>query len=303
MEYPVTVNGAPLDTWAYDVTTRTGWHSSPGVRGVSVEAAHVDGVLVPDRRTPLEPGQIALSMWVRGRTWAEYVANLDSLKAIFSTQRGPVAVTMDVGDWQVRTCQARTVASWAPSHKSPLHAEFTVVMEIPAGVWTSADYHLRRQGSVTAATPVLVDCGDPTATVTDSLLLMWDAGATARRWTIRDATDPDGREWARLTLPATVSTSRSLMWDFRRWRVTEIGRPSVDAIDAAWFASPPEGYLADHTDRVQRNGPMTGSGLLTLDPGGPLAPRQPGVTIEATNVSGTPVSVPAVWLAVRPTWL
>lgn len=305
MQHPVTVNGASLDQWAYQITTRNGWQSTPGVRAVSVEAAHVDGVLVPDRRAPLEPGQFAVSMFVRGSSWPEYLANLDTLRAIFGTQRGTVEVTMDTGDGTMRVCQARTVASWTPEHINPLIARFTVVMEIPSGVWTSPGYYLAAGTAIDITEPVTVECWDPTATITDAQLLLRDPGA-AVRWTLSDAsvdTMEAQRIWLRLALPAPVAADRSLLFDLGGWSVIEVSRPDAVDVDEDWFTGS-HVALADHTSIVTRNGPMFGGSLLPLESGtGPLPPRQPGIRLDSIDADDIPTYAAAVVLAVRPAWL
>lgn len=305
MEHPITVNGASLDEWAYKITTRNGWQSTPGVRAVSVEAAHHDGVLVPDRRAPLEPGQFAVSMFVRGETWPEYLSNLDTLRAIFSTQRGTVEVTMDAGDGVVRICRARTIASWTPEHVNPLLARFTVVMEIPSGVWTSPGYYITSAESVDVTDAIAVDCWDPTATVTDAVLLVRDPGM-AVRWTLSDAsvdTLEAQRIWVGLTLGSPVPSDRSLLFDLCRWRVIEIARPAAGDVDEAWFDTA-RIATTDYTNTIVRNGPMFGAALLPLEPGtGPLPPRRPAIRLDSIDADDIPTFAPSVTLAVRPAWL
>lgn len=305
MQHPVTVAGASLDQWAYQITTRNGWQSTPGVRAVSVEAAHVDGVLVPDRRAPLEPGQFAVSMFVRGSSWPEYLANLDTLRAIFGTQRGPVEVTMDTGDGTMRVCQARTVASWTPEHINPLIARFTVVMEIPSGVWTSPGYYLRAGVNVNVTTPLAVDCWDPTATVTDAQLLIRDPGGAVDFWLSDASVSPleAQRIWVRLTLPTVVAADKSLLFNLGAWQVLLIDRPDLADVDEAWF-DVTRYSLTDYTSLLQRNGPMFGTSLLPLEPGaGPLPPRQPALRLDVNDADVLPTSVPSAVLAVRPAWL
>ena len=233
MQYPITVDGVRLDSVAYSVTTRNGWQSTPGLRAASVEAAHVDGVLVPDRAAPLEPGQIALSMFVRGSDWPEYVYNLDTLKRLFSTPRGTVEVTMDTGD-QVRVCQARTVASWQPEHINPLHARFTVIMEIPSGVWTTARYAVQRASIVGANKPVRVVCGDPTAKVTDAQVLIHKPATGVEWWLADGNVSPleQQRIWCRFSYTAPLPAGRSILVNLGQWRVSVITQPDVADVDS-----------------------------------------------------------------------
>jgi hypothetical protein len=303
MQYPITVDGVPLDSLAYKITTRNGWQSTPGLRAASVEAAHTDGVLVPDRAAPLEPGQVAFSMFVRGNDWPEYVANLDTLKRLFSTPRGTIPVTMDTGE-VVRVCQARTVASWQPEHVNPLHSRFTVVMEIPSGVWTTADYELRRYQAVSVTTPLAVDCWDPTAKLTDVQILIRDPGA-AVEWTLSDAgvdTIERQRIWLQISAPAPLAADRSLLIDLGQWSATTIARPAAVDVDAAWFDTP-KVTVTDLTGSIVRNGPMFGRSLLPLEPGGVLPPRVPAVSLDPVDGDDLPTSSPDVHVAMRPAWL
>lgn len=305
MQYPITVNGVALDDWAHNVTTRNGWQSSPGLRAASVEAAHTDGVLVPDRAAPIEPGQITLSMFVRGRDWAEYVANLDTLKRLFSTPRGTVEVTMDTGD-VVRVCQARTVASWQPEHVNPLHARFTVVMEIPSGVWTTADYSIKRATIAAVTTPIPVMCDDPTAKIGDAKVLIHKP-ATGIEWTLSDGNvDPveQQRIWVSFSYAEPLASDRSILVDLGQWKVSVIARPDIGDVDAAWFAAE-HTALVDLTSSVVRSGPMFGRSLLPLEPGaGPLPPREPSVRIDGVDDDGLPLyTIEDVVVAVKPAWL
>ena len=304
MQYPITVDGVKLDNLAYKVTTRNGWQSTPGLRAASVEAAHVDGVLVPDRVAPLEPGQIALSMFVKGRDWPEYVYNLDTLKRLFSTPRGTVEVTMDTGDG-VRVCQARTVASWQPEHVNPLHARFTVVMEIPSGVWTTARYVVKRGLDVSSERPIGVVCGDPTARITDTQVLIHKPG-TGIDWLLSDGNvDPveQQRIWLRFNFAEPLPANRSILVNLGQWSVSVIAQPDLADVDPDWFAGT-RPVLEDLTPSLVRNGPMFGRSLLPLEPGGPLPPREPAVRVDAVDDDGLPlISILDVFAAVKPAWL
>lgn len=297
----ITVQGVALSSLAYGISTRTGWRSSPGVRAAEITAANADGVIVPDRRAPLEPGQFGLSMWVRGRTFAEFTSNLDTLMVVFSTQSGTVPVTMDVDQGVTRVCQARTVASWSVDHVAPLHAQFNVVMEIPAGAWTSEDYYTR---AASFAGEVRVLCDDPTALVTDSQLLMRDTGSAVDLIVYDVSVDltESQRVFARLVLDEPLVEGRSLLWDLGGWRVVEIAQPDAEDVTPAWFDASPA-VLVDHTADVYRQGPMWGRALLPLQPGGIVPPRDPGVGVIATDADTIPTTVPGVTLAVRPRWL
>lgn len=304
MRYPVTVNGVALDNWAYQVTSRNGWQSTPGLRAVSIEAANTDGVLVPDRAAPIEAGQVTFSMFVRGADFEEYTANLDTLKRIFATQRGTVEVTMDTGG-VVRVCQARTVASWQPEHVNPLMARFTVVMEIPAGVWTTADYAIRRETVASVTEPIAVMCDDPTGKITDAKVLIHDPG-NGIDWTLSDGnvdTIERQRLWVGFSYDEPLASDRSILADLGQWQVSVIARPDIADVDAAWFAED-HGVITDLTGSIVRSGPMFGRSLLPLEPGGPLPPRMPSLRIDGVDDDGLPLyTISNVVVAVRPAWL
>lgn len=300
----VTVNGVSLSSVAYGVSTRTGWRSAPGIRAQQIAPSNVDGVLVPDRRAPLEPGQIGLSMWVRGRTFAEFTAALDTLMRVFSTQRGTVPVTMEIEPGVTRVCEARTVAAWSVDHKSPLHAEFQAVMEIPGGAWTTEGYAIGRRTTFGSDVPLSVVCDDPTAIITDAVLLIRDPG-TAVDITVSDAavdTLEAQRVFVRLLLDDPVPSNRSLIFDLGAWQVYECVRPDADDVTAAWFDDLPTA-TTDYTADAYRQGPMWGRTLLALEPGGIAAPREPGVRVDGVDGDTIPVPTPDATLAVRPRWL
>ena len=304
MQFPVTVDGVDLSTVAWDVVTRTGWRSMPGVRAATIEAGTADGVLVPDRRAPLQAGQIAFSMWVQGDTFATFTRNLDTLMGLFATQRGCVPITMDCGDAGMRVTQARTLATITPEHVNPGHAKFTAVMEIPSGKWQAPARTVAHFTNVDVTSPTQVACGDPTAEITDTIVLIRDPG-TAVRWWLWDANTPStvaARLRLALDLPAPIASNRSLVFDLGAWRVYEIARPA-SAPAPAWFDSIPTPTV-DHTAQVQRFGPMFGDCLLPLLPGAtPLPPRTPGIKLDPVDGGGLPTTCPHVSVALRGAWL
>ena len=295
------VDGVPLSSLAFDVSTRSGWRSFPGIRATSITASNTDGVLVPSRRAPLEPGQLTVSMWVRGVDYADFTARVDTLMATFTTPRDTITVEMetDVGDWRV--ARARTVASWAVDHISPLHANIKVVLELVDGAWTAPEYSSATRTDFNVTEPLTVLCGDPTTTITDALLLIRDPGR-AVSITIYDAavsTVDAERIFARLDLEAPLASDRSLFFDLGQWKVGEVARPS--SVTVEWFDFPPP-LIVEHD--VFRAGPMFGRTLLPLEPGSrPQPPRTPGVRIDIVDDDGIPVATREATLAVKPRWL
>ena len=305
MRNPVTVDGVELDDVCYAVTTRTGWRTSPAVRASQIQTATGDGVLVPERRAPLQPGQVSLTMWVRGSDYSELTAVLDMLFALFNTQRGPVPVTIDVGGGQVRTAMARTIATITPDHSAPLHAKLTAVMEIPSGRWEAADYYVSAWEYADADEALTVICGDPTAEIVDHQLLLRVPG-TGIVFTVWDGnvdTAATRRIWAELRLTAPIASGRSLLFDFGRWTCHEIARPTLAGADADWFTSPPA-VLVDHTAHILRQGPMYGGCLLPLLPGAAgRPPRAPALGVDAIDDDDLPTAITSAVWAVRPAWL
>jgi len=301
MEYPVTVDGVELSSVAWGVSTRTGWRMSPAVRASQVVTANGDGVLPSSRRAPLEAGQISLQMWVQGSDFADFTRKLDTLFAVFSTQRGLVPITLDVGNGIVRRAMGRTLASISPEHISPTHAKLTAVMEIPSGRWEAEDYTVAKALNVTSTTTLSPLCGDPTAEITDHVLLI-RSGGTAVQYTVHDA--GTSTISVQVRIPAPFSGGRSLLFDFANWRVYEISpRPDWADLTPEWFADLPA-VLTDRTAQVLRSGPMYGRSLLPVLPGeSSVPPRRPALGVSAIDSSGLAVTLPSVAWAVRAAWI
>lgn len=305
MEPTLTVNGVSLDGLGYNVTSRTGWRSFPGVRATTIATSNADGVLVPNRRAPLEPGTLNLSMYVTGENYVEFTERIDTLMAVFSTPDGtvPVELNLDPEEGLIRTCQARTLAAWAVGHEGPLQADFSVVMEIPSGTWTTTGYAIARR--VNFGDPLFVECQNPTYSITDSILLIRDPNIIVD-FTVTD-THSDFeygyRPSVSLLLASPVPSNRSLLFDFGRWSAGLIARPDVDEVDEGWFDNLPV-YQTDLTSSLVRRGPMYGGSLLSLKPGEtPLVPRIPGVHIDGVDGAGIPDPISDATLAVKPRWV
>lgn len=304
----VTVAGVPLASAAYRVASRTGWRSFPGTRNTSISASNTDGVLLPGRQAPLEPGALGLSLWVRGRDYAEFTAHVDTLMALFATQRGTVEVRLATDEWNgvERVCQARTASQWAVDHISPLHAQFQVIMEIPSGTWTSPDYYVTTREPYTFANgPIPLECGDPSAPPTDIKVLLADPLAIDHvgLWDGYDEDQLGNGDSATLDLVSPLPSTSSILVDLGEWRAYEIQRPTLAQATPEWFDG---AYvvLNDLTVDLDRRGPMFGRAMLPLQLGSALPPRTPKLTVLASGAPGSPyANLPEVAVAIRPRWL
>lgn len=304
MEPTLKVNGVPLDGLGFDVITRTGWRSFPGFRATTIATSNADGVLVPNRRAPLQPGALNLAIYVTGKNYVEFTERIDTIMSIFATPNGtvPVEMNLDPEEGYIRVCEARTLAAWTVNHEGPNQADVNVVMEIPAGTWTTTDYFVTREQNVLVDDLIQVECWNPTYTITDSLLLIRDPG-TARYITMNDEGDDTiNRPVVSLNLQADVASNRSILVNFGQWTAGLISRPDADDVTEEWFADPPL-YTLDLTSRLVHSGPMYGQSILTFQPGAtPLVPRMPSLIIDAVDELYVTTALPDVFFAVKPRW-
>lgn len=307
MPASITVAGVPLDSFAYKVATRSGWRANPGVRSTSITASNVDGVIVPSRRAPLEPGAIGLSLWVRGRNYAEFTEHVDTLMSLFTVQDETFEVRLltDAEYGIERICQARPSTQWVVEHLSPLHATFNVVLEIPSGTWTSTRYYVNTARPHYTSAPMALECGDPSISPTDIKILLRDP-LDALDFTFHDGNatiEEYDRENVSLSLPSAIPSTSSLLLDFGSWHAYEVPRPSPSEVTADYFELKPN-ILTDYSADLRRRGPMFGTALMPLRVGAALPPRTPRLWMSIVPDDTVPYGiVPDVSVALRPRWI
>lgn len=143
--HPITVDGVRLDTLAYNITTRTGWDVSAGVRGSNqVVPGRTGELYVPGKRR--EAGKMVLSMVIMGtdadgvrpvdgNAYVQYRRNLDQLKLLFGKTHGLLDVQHSLGALGTRQAYCEVKKSLDPEMMGRNTGEMVVLLENPATYW------------------------------------------------------------------------------------------------------------------------------------------------------------------------
>jgi hypothetical protein len=143
----VIIDGIRLDSFAYSITSRTGWESTPGLTGGNIRVPGRDGEIwqAKDYGT----GQIVLDLFVQGTnadgaipagSTAEktFRANIDALLATFSKRSGLLTVDKEIEDGSVRRNFAEVGSVIQPDYlDGNTVATFTVELIFPDPLWKS----------------------------------------------------------------------------------------------------------------------------------------------------------------------
>lgn len=121
------VDGVPLNTYAYNISTLTGRTATTGLRGEDQEQAYRQGRSF--RSKVADSRSITLSMWVQGfdpevanpnaSSTAQFWSNLNMLKRLFFTPRRQIALTrrwVDLGGAHTATAMGQVISPIQPSH-------------------------------------------------------------------------------------------------------------------------------------------------------------------------------------------
>lgn len=143
--HQITVDGNRLDTYAYNIVTKTGWDLSQTARGGNQEVPGLDGALwTPNKRE--SEGRFALKMWVQGSDvdnavaadpYQKYRQNMDFLKWLFGKRASLLTVQHFLGSTLgTRECQAEVTEAWDPEITGIGQiGSFTVLFNIPSVYW------------------------------------------------------------------------------------------------------------------------------------------------------------------------
>jgi hypothetical protein len=196
--WPITVDGVRLDTYAWNVRTRSGRDLAAQVKTADIDVASMDGqVWVPGKK--VGPGRMVLQMWVAGcdangvvpadqDTYWLYRQNLDALRRMFGVRHRLIDVqqTIRTSPAVVRQADAQVTAVIDPETVVPsmYTAEMTVELSIPGSWWRSlADVDWDSGTSLVSDQVYQVTpFADITAPVNEGYLVI-DGPATNPKWT------------------------------------------------------------------------------------------------------------------------
>lgn len=142
----VTFNGTFLNTYAKNISTRTGRYTTPEVRGEQLVLPGRSGYIFTPNR-PLGPGEMIWKMWVLGCNDDGYVTpgstyrvefekNWEALATLFSGRTKLNKITVIRPNGAVRECYAEVVDRLDPETSAGgTRAEFNVALQIPDVYW------------------------------------------------------------------------------------------------------------------------------------------------------------------------
>lgn len=277
----IIVDGVRLDNYAYGITTRTGWDSTPGLAGENFSIPGRDGEVW--RAKDYGTGRLVLELFVAGsdadnaipagstadRTFRN---NMDALLGIFGKRSGLITVDKEMEDGSVRRNFAEVGTVITPEYidGAPL-ATMTVELVFPDPLWRATTATtVEPAGSATSPrTIALTGLAGITAPITDATLLFVGPATNPR---ITDATSGN---WIQYT--------------------GTLGAGSVWRVNCATFTSEVGsalGYTGGSASTVIANTTFNpGPRFLSITPGASLTPS---LTISGSGFSSdTTVKVSA----------
>jgi hypothetical protein len=141
----VIIDGIRLDSFAYAITSRTGWESTPGLAGSNLRVPGKDGEVWQAK--DYGPGRVVLDLFVQGTnadgeipvgSTAEktFRSNIDSLLATFSKRSSLITVDKEIEDGSVRRNFAEVGTVIQPDYfDGDTLATFTVELIFPDPLW------------------------------------------------------------------------------------------------------------------------------------------------------------------------
>lgn len=141
----IVVGGIRLDDYAYTITTRTGWDSTPGLVGSNLKVPGRDGEIWQSK--DYGTGRLVLDIAISDTNAAGVVPagstpeetfrkNLDTLLSLFSNRSGLVEVKKEMEDGSVRYNYAEVGAIITPEFLGDNTATLTVELVFPDPLWT-----------------------------------------------------------------------------------------------------------------------------------------------------------------------
>lgn len=257
----ITVDGNRLDTYAYNIVTKTGWDLGQSARGGNQEVPGLDGTLwTPNKRE--SEGRFALSMWVQGAdvnnivatdTYEKYRQNLDLLRALFGQRHRLMTIQHYLGATVgTRECQAEITEAWDPEVTGLGQiGTFTVLFNIPGVYWRdTADQNYDLVNATTGQKTVTTFLG-ATANMRE-LQLVFDGP-----WTNPSVVDDASGH--NLTLTGTLAAGT-------QWMVDTVAHTSRTGTGIAFTSTGTQAMLS-----TTRSGAHT-PGLFGITPSGSSAP-------------------------------
>lgn len=142
--HPITVNGARLDTWAYNISVKDGWANTPDKRTPNLVVPGRNGELwTPGKRNG--PAYMYLSMWVshmdvdgnipNADRYYNFRKNFDTLCALLDSTYSLLDVRQNIGNGEVRQAFCEVAKGLSPAFKGNLFGEFKVELKLPYPFW------------------------------------------------------------------------------------------------------------------------------------------------------------------------
>ena len=170
-----TVNGVDLNTLAYNFSTRSGMHTSAGLRGSNAVTPGKDGSIYRAGKKR-EEGQLRWRMWAspvtpagvvptdKATAYANWRANMDKLLALFDSSIKPLRIVQNG-----RECDAECVEAIDPEIARGEISAFEVSLVIPDAFWrdTSASTFTSVAGPAATGTQNLTPFLGATAPMAD----------------------------------------------------------------------------------------------------------------------------------------
>lgn len=173
----IIIDGVRLDTYAFAITSRTGWDSLPGLTGENIRVSGRDGEVWSPK--DYAAGLMSLDLFVQGTNAAGTVpngstagatfrSNMDSLLAIFGKRSGLIAVEKEMEDGSIRRNNAEVTAVVTPEYLGGDHvATLKVLLSLPNPIWqATSDTTSTGAGLLTAFTGITAPITDAVITVT-----------------------------------------------------------------------------------------------------------------------------------------
>lgn len=266
--HPITVDGTRLDTYAWNIITKTGWDLGTSARGANQEVPGLDGALwVPNKRE--SEGRMAIKMWVQGADanlnyatdqYEKYRQNMDVLRQLFGKRSSLLTVQINLGSTLgTRECLAEVVEAWDPELTGIGQiGTFTVLLKIPGAYWRDTADQNYDLTSATVGQKTLTAFAGATANMRE-LQLVIDGP-----WTNPSITD-DGSGHV-LTYTGTLAAGT-------QWMVDTVAHTSRTGTGIAFTTTGTQAMLS-----TSRSGAHT-PGLFGITPAGAVAPT---VTLGGT---------------------
>lgn len=220
----VIIDGIRLDSFAYAITSRTGWDQTPGLSGNNTKIPGRDGEVW--RAKDYGTGRLVLDLFVQGTdadgsipagSTAEktFRANIDALLATFSKRASLLTVDKEIEDGTVRRNFAEVGAVIQPDYfDGDTVATFTVELIFPDPLWKAT--------TVTTSTGVgaLSAFAGITAPIADAVITIAGPATNPK------VTDVVSGAWIQYT--GTIASGSSLVIDCAAF-TAKIGSSSVIA--------------------------------------------------------------------------